>query len=236
MSEFLDPEQTLAAPPICMVLLTYERTNMALRTIQGITDHLNYPKELRAWYIADDGSRPEHYGHLIELVSKNGEMLHGFHNQKSRPGTTFCGEGWNTAVHRGHQFAPILLWLEDDWELQHDLDIRPYVRMLLERTDVGLVRLGHMAVNSEVKIVGHNGIHYLEYMRTTAYAYAGNPLLRHVRFAQHYGIFDTEANPGDVELHYDQKYREMSDGPAIWRPAGLEPWGVFGHIGQERMW
>lgn len=234
--EFLDPEGKLPAPPICMVLLTYQRTGMASRTIQGVADNLIYPKALRSWYIADDGSEPAHVGKLLNLIEDNHELLHGYHTQKFRPGTTFCGEGWNMAVHRGHQAAEILLWLEDDWELTTKLDIKPYVRMLLERSDVGIVRLGHMAVNSEVRIVGHNGIHYLEYMRTTAYAYAGNPLLRHMRYAQFYGIFDTEANPGDVELHYDQKYREMRNGPAIWRPAGLEPWGVFGHIGQERTW
>lgn len=236
MPEYLDPEQTLVLPTICMVLLTYERTAMAVRTIQGISDHLDYPKALRTWYIADDGSTPGHIGTITGTIANNNEALYGLHNQKFRPGTTFCGEGWNTAVHRGHQASEIILWLEDDWELQHDLDIRPYIRLLLERPDVGIVRLGHMAINSEVKIVGHNGIHYLEYMRTTPYAYSGNPLLRHMRFAQHYGTFDTEANPGDVELHYDQRYREMAGGPMIWRPAGLEPWGVFGHIGQERMW
>lgn len=224
------------APRICMILLTYKRTDLAVRTIEGVCKNLDYPKELLSLYIADDGSPKEHIDALLAAADQGHLSIAGYHNEKFRPDTTFCGMGWNTALARGHQNADILLWLEDDWELQKPLDIRPYVWMLTERGDVGLVRLGPLAVGSDMRSVGHRGVHYLEYLRTTAYAYSGNSLLRHVRFSEYYGLFDIGCNPGDIELHFDQKFRDMPDGPNIWRPAGIDPWGAFGHIGKEKTW
>jgi hypothetical protein len=227
---------TIPAPPVCIVILTYLRTEMAIRTVRGVCDYLDYPKELLSFYIADDGSPSGHVQVILDAIKESGIRLAGYHNEKFFPGTTFCGQGWNTALQKGHQNAPILLWLEDDWELRNPLDIRPYVWLLQERNDIGIVRLGCLAVGSDVKVQGFQGIHYLEYLRSTPYAYSGNPQLRHVRFSEYYGPFQIDVNPGDVELKYDAKFREMAAGPSIWRPAGINPWGVFGHIGKEKTW
>lgn len=224
----------LEAPNVCIVLLTCERTNLALRTIDGVCKHLDYPASLLSWYVADDGSRFEHVDSLLTKLKDHNQLLIGHHNQRFAEAPC-CGIGWNKALHDAHQHAPILLWLEDDWELKNTLDIRPYVRLLLEREDVGIVRLGHLAIDSLVEIVGWNGIHYLMYRRETSYAYSGNPLLRHARFAQHYGAFATDRSPGDVELDYDARFR-AEPGPNIWRPADIPAWGIWGHIGGERTW
>lgn len=226
----------IPAPQVCVVLLTYLRTEMALRTVRGVCEYLDYPKELLSFYVADDGSPSGHVQVILDEIKQGGINLVGYHNEKYAPGTTFCGQGWNTGLQKGHQTAPILLWLEDDWELKRPFDIRPYVRLLVEREDVGVVRFGQLTVGNDLKVEGHNGIHYLEYLRSSSYAYSGNPHLRHVRFSEYYGLFATDRNPGDVELHYDEKFRTMPDGPRIWRPAGFPEWGMFGHIGKDKTW
>jgi hypothetical protein len=227
---------TIESPMVCIVLLTYERTRLALRRIDAVCKNLDYPAARLMWYIADDGSCYDHINTLLNRLKDNNQKIIGYHNQRFAP-APYCGAGWNRALVAAHNSAPIVLWLEDDWELKGPLDIRPYVRLLIERDDVGLVRLGHLAVGNLVEIVGWNGIHYLLYRRETNFAYSGNPLLRHVRFAQYYGAFPTNQTPGDLEIEYDFNFRsKMPAGPNIWRPTDIPSWGIWGHIGEERTW
>lgn len=225
---------SIPAPPVCVCLLTYQRTSLALKTIQGIVENLDYPLPLLSWYIADDGSSDEHFGAIWKCLQDAGHKISGYHHERMGP-FPYCGAGWNRAMSVGHEHAPILLWLEDDWVLMRKMDIRPYVRLLQEREDVGLVRLAHLPVGNTVFTTGHNGIHYLQYLRTNPYAYSGNPLLRHVRMRQAYGDFATDRTPGEVELDYDEKYHNLP-GPDIWRPVDLGGWGIFGHIGTDKTW
>ena len=225
-------------PPLAICMVTYKRTDLALRTIRGVSEFLGYPKELLGWYIADDGSDPDHPNALLEQLNTCSERVIGVHNIRYRPAgkenSYFCGKGWNNALTYAHRFSDFVLWAEDDWELRKPLDIRPYIQMLSERQDVGIVRLGHLAVGSDVRIVGHAGVHYLEYLRTTQYAYSGNPLIRHRRFLDYYGFYSEEKNPGEIETDYDSRFREGVSGPSIWRPADIPGWGVFGHIGTDK--
>lgn len=223
-------------PSVAIVLVTYKRTREALITVNSVCENLIYPREKRGWYVADDGSPREHMDAIFHsLLEVYQETLWDHHSEKFMPGTYFSGRGWNQGLRKAHQYADIVLWLEDDWRLERKLDITPYVLLLKEREDVGLVRLGHLAVGSDVNIVGWNGIHYLKYLRTTPYAYSGNPLLRHLRMVESYGYFHEQKNPGEIELDYDARFREIF-GPDIWRPADIPGWGIFGHIGTEKTW
>lgn len=223
-------------PQIAIVMVTWQRTREAVITVKSTCENLIYPKELRSWYIADDGSPAEHTQTILNELRIHDESLIGYHSEKFRPGTTHCGHGWNIGLQKGHQYSEIVLWMEDDWHLDHKLDISAYVKLLMEREDVGLVRLGTLAVGNDVRIVGHGGVHYLQYLRDRGqqYCYSGNPLLRHVRFLHSYGLFSEDRNPGEIELDLDGFFRSKIDGPEIWRPAEINPWGAFGHIGTER--
>lgn len=239
---FLDLENgesaQIRAPGICIVMTTFLRTELALRTIQGVVDNLDYPKELRTWYIADDGSPVEHVDTLRKKLDENQETLCGYHNENysQRPS---CGIGWNKALEFGHQTADIILWLEDDWVLETPLDIRPYIRLLLERDDVGMVTMRGLSTGLRAEVVGHNGIHYWKVLRQVAdstMAYSGNPLLRHTRYLNFYGHFAIHCAPGDIEILYNRKYIAAQRGPEIWRPASIGAWGCWGHIGSIRTW
>lgn len=223
-------------PSIACVMVTYNRTELAVRTIRGLGKYLAYPLEKVAWYIADDGSPREHVEVLMREVIECGFTGLGFHNQKFIPGTYFAGKGWNLALGTAHSKSPFVLWMEDDWELRRPLAISPYLRLLNDRSDIGLIRLGHLAVGSDVRIVGANGIHYLEYLRSTQYAYSGNPHIRHIRFAEAVGPFAEDRNPGEIELDQDAKWRAKLDAPSIWRPADIPGWGIFAHIGTDKTW
>lgn len=223
-------------PTISAVLVTYNRTELALRTIRGLGQYLAYPLEKVSWYVADDGSPREHVDAILKAIVECGFTVLGFHNQKAMPGTFFPGKGWNFALNKAHEKSPFVLWLEDDWELRRPLAISPYLRLLHDREDIGMIRLGHLAVGSKVEIVGHSGIHYLNYLRDTQYSYSGNPHIRHVRFSQAVGPFAEDKNPGEIELDQDYKFRSNPNAPAIWRPADIPGWGIFAHIGTDKTW
>lgn len=227
---------TIPAPKIAICLLTWKRTEMAVRTVIGLCEFLDYPKELRCWYVADDGSQAGHLKEIFRELENHQEEVIGYHSDRFRSGRTpNCGKGWNMAMTRAHQYTDYILWMEDDWELREKFDLRPYVRLLVEKQDVGLIRFGTVGKGNNVYTCGHNGIHYIDYLRSTHYAYSGNPSISHKRFWDAYGKFPIDRNPGEMELHIDWSFRVgVGRGPSIWRPLNISPWGSFHHIGQER--
>jgi len=216
-------------PRVAVCFLTFERTEYALRTISSTCKNLNYPGI--AWYVADDGSPIIHFKAVMNHLRLNNQIVFGSHNKKMGP-----GKSWNTAIEKALEHAEIILWLEDDWNLGWPLDIHPYVRLLQEREDIGMVRLGYLAVELNCTVKGHNGIHYLQMSKDTQYAYSGNPSLRHRRYFDAYKKYPEDKNPGDCEIHHDRDVREKLEGPEIWWPAAMPNcgWGAWQHIGTEQ--
>lgn len=228
-------------PHVSIGFVTYRRTKEALRTIQSTCENLIYPKELRSWYVGDDGSPVDHLSEIISALSTNEENIIGYHNERMRhPGqedTHNAGIGWNRTLGLCHQKSDFVLWLEDDWELERPLDLVPYVKLLQEREDVGICSFRILSIGADVHTVGHAGRVYLKYQRVTQYAFSGNPYLRHARYTKYYGTFAEDRNPGLMELHQDDQYRlAVGDAPQIWRPVDISSWGGWSHIGTDKSW
>lgn len=230
--------ESTSLPPLAICLATYKRTYEALETVFSTCEHLKYPSELIRWYVADDGSPDEHHRHVLQGIEKNGMQLLGEHNERFREDDSyFCGKGWNRGLGLCHQYSDFVLWLEDDWRMDADLELIPYVKLLDENINVGIVTFRILSVGADVHTMGWNGNIFLKYLRTTQYAYSGNPLLRHGRYSKHYGWFHEDRSPGLIELGQDDKYRlDVKNGPEIWRPATLDPWGGWHHTGKEKTW
>lgn len=228
-------------PRVAILFLTYKRTNEALRTIRSTCQNLNYPKDLLGFYIADDGSPEEHFSAVMQEVENSGIRILGYHNEKLRhPGqenTYNAGIGWNRGLGICHQNTDFVITEEDDWELEHPLDLVPYVKLLQEREDVGICSFRILSVGADVHTVGYDGRMYLKYLRTTQYAFSGNPYLRHARYTKRYGTFAEDRNPGLMELHQDDQYRLAVDNLIdIWRPLDISIWGGWSHIGTDKTW
>lgn len=223
-------------PHLAICLATYKRTLEAETTIHSTCANLGYPRELIGWYVADDGSPAEHHSHVLTAISEMGHTLIGEHNDRFREDPSHnCGKGWNKGLGICHQYSDFVLWLEDDWVLEHPLDLTRYVKLLQARDDVGAVSFRILSVGADVHTVGWDGEIFLKYLRSTQYAYSGNPILRHARYVTAYGWFAEDRNPGLIELHQDDQYR-LRTGPDIWRPAMLDAWGGWHHIGTDKTW
>jgi len=227
-------------PNLAICMVTYNRTAEALKTLRSTIKNLGYPKDKIGWYIADDGSDDKHHSALLKELNKNDLRILGEHNERIRKegeqDTYNAGKGWNLGLGICHQFSDFVLWLEDDWNLEKPLDLIPYVKILQEREDVGVLTFRILSIGADVFTQGYDGHIYLDYKKTTQYAYSGNPYLRHARFTRHVGWFAEDRSPGLIELEMDDKFRASADGIAIWRPVEISIWGGWAHIGTEKTW
>jgi len=214
-------------PLMVICLLTYCRTDLALRTIRGISTFLRYAGPLE-WYVADDGSPAEHTNAIADLLAGL-KYKANMHSARLGPGPS-----WTLAAQRALSMADLVFWLEDDWELRRELDVTPYVRLLLEKPEVGMVRLGHLPIDLLCDTVGYDGRHYLHVRKEKQYTYSGNPSIRHRRHFDAYGFYASDLRTaGENELYHDGSVRSRG-GPQVWWPVDLGGWGVFGHTGEGK--
>lgn len=234
------PEGVQSLPPLAIALVTYNRLDQALRTIRSTCENLQYPHELVKWFIGDDGSGAEYVQALhdeLHTVTDNVWSASGRIRNEGQEESYFCGKGWNIVLGNAHQYSDYVLWLEDDWELDEPLNLIPYVRLLEKNGNVGAVSFRILSIETDVRTKGYEGQMFVQYLKTSQYAYSGNPILRHGRFVNHYGWFDEGRDPGGIELAMDDKYRlDEANGPMIWRPLNISPWGAWKHIGNEKTW
>lgn len=214
------------AEPITIILQTYRRTDVALRTVAAARHYLRYP-DLR-WYVADDGSPAEHVEAVLDAV---GADLWGFHTERRGYGGN-ANAAWAAADHQG----ALTLWLEDDWELRRPLDLYPYAALLMETHEIGMVRLGVLNLDIRGRTWAHGGLVYWKLDREPHIdgtpVFTGHPSLRHRRYRETYGGYPEGLLPGETELAYAWQFRSgPQDGPGIVWPADYPQQGYFGHIG-----
>jgi hypothetical protein len=210
---------------ITICLLTYERTDYAIRTIRAAQQMTC--QEGFAWYVADDGSRPEHFNAVLNELHFFGASIIGAHSERSSYGA-IANKAWKAA----NEVSDLTFWLEDDWELREPMDLTPYADLLRdEEQHVGMVRLGYLNLNMQGKVFSHGGHLYWRLNRDAdPYVFAGHPSLRNMKFYEAYGDYPTNINPGDTELGYAFQYRNHAGPDIVW-PAQLGEASAFGHIG-----
>lgn len=213
---------------VVIILLTYQRTDYAKRTVIAARNNLRYHDGELKWYLADDGSSNEHINELLDLIPQN-ELI-GWH---TIPNGSY-GENANKAWHFAHEHSDVTLFLEDDWELQREFDITPHVRTLLNWMRVGMVRLGYLNLYMRGSLESQNNRLYWLLDRTAdSYVFTGHPSLRHRRFREDYGAYPHGLKPGETELAYGLQFRN-GHGSEIVYPVELGEYGFFGHIGLEQ--
>lgn len=219
----------MSLQPITIVFLTYKRTEYALATIRGIFRHLKYHGDIH-WYVADDGSDELHIRSVFDELAKHQANVMGYHSEHIS-----YGAGANKAWRAANELSNLTFWLEDDWELNSDLDLTPYAKVLLDYEDVGMVRLGLLNQYMAGVSVGYGDRLYwrLERVATdnASPVFTGHPSLRHSRYRSMYGEYIENLGPGDTELAYAYRFRIATNGPCILWPAEAGQWGWFGHIG-----
>lgn len=211
--------------PLVVILLTYARTQYALRTIEAMRQHARYAGDI-LWYVADDGSKPEHVDAVLRAL--DGCNVIGWHSERKG-----YGAGANKAWYMALQHADVSLWLEDDWTLMRETDFTRWCELLHSDSSVGMIRLAQLVAGLHTETANYGGYHYLRFYPDRNYTFSGNPALRHRRAREAWGAYPEGLLPGDTEGAYDAQVRQAG-GPAIVWPIEVGGWGIFGHIGAEK--
>ena len=203
------------------------REKIATRTIEALNLNLSY-EGCWIWRIACGESSVQYKQKLnMAIGSANGGTLI---EMDGSPGLV-----WNTVIKNLFREEIIYLRMEDDFVLHDKLDITPYVRLLMEKERVGMVRLGLMPIGLDLHSTAHDGRIYFNVKKSTSYMYSGHPGLIHKRLHDAHGYFDETMNPGEIECNFDHRIRN-EEGPEIWMPAELcrHTFGFFHHIGEVK--
>lgn len=219
-------------PQVSILLITYKRYELALRTIKGVCRNLYYMGPLH-WHIADDGSGG---GHVLALQNALKEYAPASTVTISNTQRAGVGRSMNVGQAECWKRSDYVLWLEDDWELYQPLDLAPCVRVLRECQDIGMIRLGYMQVNLAGTLRAGAGHLWwrLSWESEDPYIFAGHAALRHRRFIDAYGPYPEGLTPGDTEAAFAHHINQVR-GPAVLWPGWIGCWGPFGHNGAESL-
>lgn len=211
-----------------IVLLTYQRTECAIRTIKGVSNYLRCDEPV-SWYIADDGSDKAHFDAVFTALGQYDEHVVSWHRGKRLSYGRSANKAITFAREQGHDLT---LWLEDDWELREPIDVTHYCRLLHNVTDVGMVRLGYLNPEVNGMTFGHAGHLYwrLDAETSRQQVFTGHPSIRHTRF--HWDFLYAEGYaPGITEMDLAFRLRHRSHHPSVVWPVDWPALGYFGHIG-----
>jgi len=221
----------MSSPDICVLLLTYSRTDYARKTIAKCLANIKYSGGILL-HIADDGSSEEHRSELIKC-SKVFDMEPTISNSQ-RGG---YGPNYNLALQVVHSRAEIILPLEDDWELLRPLDLDPLVEALEER-QFGCIRMGYIGYTQELrgKFVSAVGQQFLllDPESPEPHVWAGHPRLETRDWERSVGPWpeNPDLDPGTTEFLVAQR-KEARQG-VVWPIDLIHPRGdLWGHIGTQ---
>lgn len=212
-------------PEVVILLITYERTAIALKTINGIKEKIHYPK--LSWHIADDGSNGNHVSSLINAIGP------GYQVTVSNTGGHSVGRSMNLGIKEVLKRADMWLHWEDDWIPRFDIELIRCVDLLEQRQDIGMIRLGRLVPEGLRAVLTYNAGYIwwkLEKDPPKGWSWNGNASMRHRRFFDAYGVYPEGMTPGKTEeIYLYYRFNEIN-GPQVAWPAWL-PYDICDHIG-----
>lgn len=236
-------------PSLALVIVTYNRPEEIRRTVLALKENLTYDGTI-VWYVADDCS-PGDYALQVRGWMQDLLMQHVRLVQPSQ------NSGWGANVNYTLRASkePIVFQIEDDYVLRKPIDLTPYVAMLLQSNDIGLIRFdgiaGHHvhAEASEIDIrpilpnyqqcpmCNPGKVHYwrLNAHSRELYIYSNRPHLKHRRFHDRHGKYPEGLKLGQTEESFAHRVknnmmRDPDTTPQIVVPMGYELLN-FDHIG-----
>ena len=125
-------------PDVTIVMTTYftdqERITLAEKALRSWENFLCYSAyNYINLHIADDGSTLD--WDIVDIWP-GGNVSYSHQERKG------VGASLNAGFKKAFETSPIVLYAVDDWKLMYDIDITHWVKVLMEREDVGMVRLG----------------------------------------------------------------------------------------------
>lgn len=217
-------------PPIWILLTTFQRTECAIKTVRAVKQNLLWPNI--GFVVTDDTSDGDHLDRIMEEIGGT-YAVHRYDNAAHKG----VGHNMNYGLRKIWEFgAELTMILEDDWELVNPFDPTPHVRLLMNHSDIGMIRLGYLSVGLAGELISREDHLWMQLQRNgNQYVYAGHASLRHLRFHQRVGMFTEGLRPGANELDFGGRYNKIPNPPAIVWDMDYGRIGPFHHIGSESL-
>lgn len=203
-------------PNVDLIVITYNRFDIILKTISALEEKLIYPREHLRYLIADDCTPGDYKQRLLETsVFKNlynVEFVPADHNG-----------GWGTNANRAlaYSTAPYIFQTEDDKILHKTLDLQLGVAIMEAKQEIGLLRYRGIAGDHMVLHLFEANIdqHMKDYIEGTGlpakvsyllfdsgspglYIYSHGPHLKRKNFHEFYGKYPEGLRLGATEESY----------------------------------
>lgn len=221
------------AAKIAICLLTYARTEYAIKTLRSTLNNIHYSHPLSV-HIADDGSPAEHMLVLCELAGGYESVQGVTHSNSYRGG---YGKNINLAMQTTHLYADYVLMLEDDWELVRPLNLDELILDMEAEPRFDCVRLGYLSFTQALfgQVLDANNRKYLVLDNNSPepHVYAGHPRLETVKRQREMGEWQEGFDPGATEFMMCHTLRARRG--VAWPMDLVTPSGnLFCHIGSVR--
>lgn len=218
---------------VSIMLLTYKRIDYAERTLRTTLDRLCLSDEHSlAVHIADDGSPPGYVERLVEIAGAYPRVTRTGWSNTGRKG---YGANYNLATMHVHDWADLVLPLEDDWELTRPFSLDPIIAAMTERPDLfGCVRMGYVGHTQPLRatFVAAAGMQWLALDPDSEepHVFSGHPRLETVGWARSVGPWPEGLGAGATEFavaHLPAARRGV-----VWPVDLIHPRGdAWAHIG-----
>jgi len=216
---------------IVVMLLTYDRFDVAKRTLESVAANLQQSDPI--WMlIGDDRSSQEYRDALLDIAHR----CYGENVSITNSERTGYGGNFNAAAQMVHHISDIIFPLEDDWQMIRELDVDPIVTVLREG-HFNCVRMAYLGYLKELWGVfrHHEWLHWLEFAPNSPeqHVFTGGPRLETAEFEQAIGPWPENMDQGDTEILVCA--RDAARQKVAWPVDLIKPGGdVFKHIGQYK--
>lgn len=217
-------------PRLTICLLTYARTDYAIKTLESTLKNLVWTGELRV-HIADDGSDEPHRNVLFQTAKHFVTPDYISISNAERGG---YGRNVNLATQVIHEISDYVLMLEDDWELVQKLDIDKLIEDMEGDERLRCIRLGYLSFTQRLMADVIQSKHYKYLLLYPAspepHVFAGHPRLERVSYQRQVGAWPENLLPGQTEFAVAHKPDARIG--VVWPIDLVRTWGdVFAHIG-----
>lgn len=214
---------------VCLMLLTYKRTEYAVRTLETALKNIQYDGPFSI-HIADDGSEPEHRDVLLKVARDHVCGNVTITNSERRG----YGANYNLATQVVHQRADYVLCLEDDWLLTRTLELSKFLPALQR---FGCCRMGYIGFTQEMRLTLHyiNGAMWMRFYEGSRepHVWAGHPRIETVAWQRAVGPWPELLEPGRTE--FEVCHKEAARLGVVWPIEFIKPSGdMWSHIGTVR--
>lgn len=160
-------------------------------------------------HIADDGSTLD-----WKCVGDTWSRGHITYSRQERQGV---GASLNKGFKKAFETSPIIFYGVDDWYLEQPLDLTPWVYLLKQREDVGIVRLGppHPHLKGTIMPITELWQGWGLVLDRYGLSVGHRPMLFHKRWIDFYGWHRENTNAQECERLMSVQYADEPDGPLI---------------------